>query len=147
MGSRRPRSRRLLFAIVGVTVLLLFFIRRAGLIPGGEERFNPADYDDVVWIVAEDAGQYQGERVIVCGEVANTTFASETGGQPTYLNFERPYPDQPFDAVIWGRDRDRFPSPPEFLYANRSICVAGRVTSHRGVPRIEVRTPAQIEAH
>ena len=131
---------------MGVTVLLVFFVRRAGLLPGGEERFDPADYQDVVWLMADEAGMHVGERVVVCGTVVSTTFARETGGQPTYLNFEYPYPDQPFDAVIWGRHRDRFPTPPETLYRGRSICVAGQVTTHRGVPRIEVSTPDQIES-
>jgi hypothetical protein len=143
----RPRSRRqrLLLATVGVTVLLLFFIRRAGLLPNGNERFDPGDYVDVVWVTTDEVSDLVGERGVVCGRVVNVTFARETGGQPTYLNLDRAFPDQPFDAVIWGRDLDAFPVDPRTAYAQREVCVAGRVTEHRGVPRIELRSPAQIE--
>jgi len=143
---RRPSSSlgKIGFILLAVLVVVTFLARRTGVLPGGDRPFDPADYRAVPVASAEEADGLLGERAVICGQVVNTTFAPGTGGQPTFLNLERPFPDQLFDVVIWGRDRNRFDRPPEAFYADIRICVAGRVTSHQGVPRIEVRGPEQI---
>jgi len=142
--KRSPPLRKITFAVLAALVVVAFLARRTGMLPGGDRPFDPSDYRDVPVVSAVEARGLVGDRAIVCGEVVNAVFVSDTGGQPTFLNLDRPHPDQPFDVVIWGRDRGRFGSPPERLYRGAGICVSGRVTSHRGVPRIEVRTPEQI---
>ena len=142
--NRRARRRRLALAAVALLVAVSFVVRRTGLVPDGPPSFDPADYRDVPTVRAQEARALVGERAVVCGRVVNAVFASTTGGQPTFMNLDRPYPDQPFDAVIWGRDRQRFPRPPEIHYQGENVCVMGEVTEHQGVPRIEVREPGQI---
>lgn len=136
--------RRAVFALIALLVAIGFLVRRTGLRPDGGEAFDPADYRDVPRVEAHDAAGFVGQRAVVRGRVVNAVFASSTGGQPTFLNVDRAYPDQPFDVVVWGRDRSRFEEPPEVAYLNEKICVAGRVDEHEGVPRIEVRVPEQI---
>jgi len=145
-----PRRRRSLlgkaaFTILAALVVLTFLARRTGLVPDGDRAFDPGDYVDAPVVSAVEAGEFVGEQAVVCGDVVNAVFARDTRGQPTFLNLDRPFPNQPFDVVIWGRNRGRFDSPPETFYRNVRICVAGRVTTHQGVPRIEVRGPEQME--
>ena len=138
------RGRKLTLAALAVLVVIGFLVRRTGILPEPGDSFDPADYQDVPVLQATEAATVIGERAVICGTVVNAVYASGTGGQPTFLNLDRPYPDQPFDIVIWGRDRDRFNPPPEVRYAGTKVCVAGPVTSHQGVPRIEIRSPEQI---
>jgi len=146
-GGTRPRRafrRRVLLAVVALLVAASFLARRMGIGPGGAPTFDVSLFDEGPRVTAAEAGAWVGQDAVVCGRVANTVFAQATGGQPTYLNLDRAYPDQPFDVVVWGRDRGRFDTPPEVLYFGREICAAGRVTTHQGVPRIEARGPEQI---
>ncbi len=64
-------------------------------------------------------------------------------GRPTFLNFERPYPDQSFTVVIWEEHRPDFDRP-EARLRGREVCVAGRVREHEGTPQIEAVDPAQL---
>ncbi len=95
-------------------------------------------------IAASEAHDYVGSRKTVCGQVASATFAADSSGQPTFLNLDRPYPDQLFTIVIWGRNRDRFAEPPEILYGGREVCVTGLISQYQGQPQIEVASPSQI---
>jgi hypothetical protein len=144
-GRRRPRVRSVLLGTLALLVVVGFLARRTGIGPGGADGFDPLRHQDLPRIEAAEAAHRVGEQAAVCGVVVNATFARETRGQPTFLNLDRPFPDQVFDAVIWGRNRARFPGPPELAYPGRGICVLGRITTHRGVPRIEVRRPEQIQ--
>jgi hypothetical protein len=91
-----------------------------------------------------EAKNHVGEEATVCGSVASARFASSTRGQPTFLNLERPYPNQIFTIVIWGRNRARFGSP-EAEYRGKRICVTGTIEDYRGAPEIEARAPSQIK--
>jgi hypothetical protein len=95
-------------------------------------------------IGAADAAQHVGEEAVVCGSVAGAKYAARTRGQPTFLDFEKPYPGEVFRVVIWGSDRAKFKQPPERTYAQQSVCVSGRIQLYRGAPEIIVRDPAQL---
>lgn len=96
-------------------------------------------------ISPQDAHKYLGETRTVCGNVASTFYAVQSKGHPTFLNLEKPYPDQLFTIVIWGSERDNFDRPPEKLYKNKHICVTGIISSYRGTPQIIVKDPSQIK--
>jgi hypothetical protein len=98
-----------------------------------------------VAISAADAGHFLGQERTVCGLVASATFASESRGQPTFLNLDKPYPDHIFTIVIWGTDRSRFSVAPEHAYRYKRVCVTGRITAHKGKPEIIVTSPVQIQ--
>ena len=95
-------------------------------------------------ITAGEAAQHIGETLTVCGHVVDTRYASSSRGRPTFLNLDKPYPNQIFTIVIWGEDRGKF-GEPENKYRDKNICVTGRISSYRGVPQIQASDPKQIE--
>lgn len=95
-------------------------------------------------ISARDASAHVGEVATVCGVVASTKYASNTNGQPTFLDFGRAYPNQYFTAVIFGEDRSRFGAP-EATYLGSQACVTGKVQMYRGRPEIILRNRDDIE--
>ena len=107
----------------------------------GRGLWNP---DAMPRLTAEEAADHIGSTATVCGTVASTKFADRSNGQPTYLNLDRPYPDQLVTVVIWGTDRTAF-GKPESRYSGKSICVTGKIRSFRGRPQIMARDPSQIE--
>ena len=53
----------------------------------------------------EEAMKHVGENVTVCGVVASAYYAARSKSQPTSLELDKPYPNQVFTAVIFGKDR------------------------------------------
>lgn len=143
-GGSRGRKPRW---VGGVLLLVALAFLLARVIPGdgGGDEAPPVEAD-LPTHEAADAGDHVGQLARVCGTVESASWAREIGGRPTFLNLGRPYPDQLFTVVIWGEDRARFDAPPERRWAGRRICVAGRITTHEGTPRIVVRRPEQIGA-
>jgi hypothetical protein len=98
-----------------------------------QERISPAE-----------AAKYVGKNATVCGQVASANFSARSRRRPTFLNLDRPYPNHIFTALIWGEDRNKFPTPPEKVYSGRKICVTGTISSYQGQPQIVVSNPSQI---
>jgi len=94
-------------------------------------------------LTAAEAKDHVGETATVCGEVVSTRYASSTKGQPTFLNLDKPYPNQVFTVLIWGSNRSKFGTP-ETDYKGKRICVTGKITEYRGVPEIVADDPKQI---
>lgn len=130
VGEGPVRGRLWGTVAVAVTCLLLLPVAAAGA--------------DLERIPASEAASYVGEIVEVCGEVASAAHIAAVKGSPTFLNLERPYPDQPFNVVIWETARALFDKPPERAFDGKSICVTGRVELFRGKPQIVVDDPEQI---
>jgi len=97
-------------------------------------------------ITPEDAINHIGQQATVCGNVASTKYSSRSKGQPTFLNLNRPYPNQIFTILIWGSDRGNFPGAPENYYNNKRICASGKIEQYRGTPEIIVKSANQIRA-
>ena len=95
-------------------------------------------------ISPEDAINHIGQQATVCGNVASIHFASRSKGQPTFINLNRPYPNQIFTVLIWGSDRSKFPGDPENYYSNKRICVSGKIQQYKGAPEIVVKSANQI---
>jgi hypothetical protein len=95
-------------------------------------------------IKPSEAGAHAGKHRTVCGRVASASFVPGRTGRPTFLNLDRPHPHQIFTVLIWGRNRAKFPSPPEQLYRNTQICVSGVIDAYKGLPQIVVDDPSQI---
>lgn len=140
------RLARLLVPALALLVAVAFLGRRFLPAGGAGDGWSVADFDSVARVAPAEAGAHVGERAIVCGRVVEGTYLPEVRGAPTYLNFEAPYPDQPFTALIWGRDRSAFPAPPERAYRGSRLCVGGTIEIYEGDPRIEVRSPDQLRA-
>jgi micrococcal nuclease len=94
-------------------------------------------------LAALDAADHIGEVATVCGTVASTNFAIRSKGQPTYLNLDRPYPNQVFTILIWGSDRPKFGTPETTLLGKR-VYATGAIKEYRGKPEIVATDPRQL---
>jgi hypothetical protein len=92
---------------------------------------------------ADQAKSHIGERATVCGLVASAHYAASSKGQPTFLNLNKPYPNQIFTVLIWGSDRAKFGAP-ERDFTKKNICVTGTIEQFRGAAEIIARSPSQI---
>jgi len=90
-----------------------------------------------------EAKEHFGETATLCGEVVSARYADSTKGQPTFLNLDKPYPNQVFTVVIWGNNRSKFGTP-EDAYKGKRICVSGKITAYGGLPEIVADDPKQI---
>jgi hypothetical protein len=95
-------------------------------------------------LTAADAKDHKGEQATVCGKVASTRYAATTRGKPTFLNLDKPYPNQVFTILIWGENREKFGTPEE-KYRDKQVCVTGKITEYRGAPEIVISDPQSIE--
>jgi DNA/RNA endonuclease YhcR with UshA esterase domain len=94
-------------------------------------------------ITAAEAKDHIGETATVCGNVVSTRYAASTRGQPTFLNVDKPYPNQIFTIVIWGSNRSKFGTP-DVDYKGKRVCATGKITEYRGIPEVIADAPAQI---
>jgi hypothetical protein len=93
----------------------------------------------------DQAAERVGQQVAVAGRVAATAYVRDVGGEPTFLNLGHAHPEpHRFDVVIYGDLREGFDAPPENQFADREVCVVGRVRLREGVPQIVLRSPAAI---
>jgi DNA/RNA endonuclease YhcR with UshA esterase domain len=91
----------------------------------------------------EDTPKHVGETATVCGVVASAKYAASSRSQPTFLDFDKPYPNAVFTAVIFGDDRRKFGTP-ELSLRRKRICVTGQIRDYRGKPEIIIHEPSQL---
>jgi hypothetical protein len=92
----------------------------------------------------ERSEESRGGEATVSGKVAGIHFVSSGKGQPTFIHFDEPYPDQIFTLVIWGSDRPKFGRPEE-IYRAKDLCVTGKITIYLGIPEIVATAPNQVQ--
>ena len=95
-------------------------------------------------IAPGDAISHVGQHARVCGKVVSAKYAQSSRHSPTFLNLDKPYPNQVFTAVIWGDARQRFKTAPETLQGH-AVCVSGTITLYKGGAEMGVSDPGQIE--
>ena len=95
-------------------------------------------------LTAIEAKNHIGEQGTVCGKVVSTRYAEGSRGNPTFLNFDQPYPNQIFTMLIWGSDRAKFDEP-ETKYRGQQICVTGKITDYKGTPEIVASELSQVK--
>jgi hypothetical protein len=94
-------------------------------------------------LTADEAKNHIGENATVCGLVAGVHYAATTRGQPTFINFDKGYPDQPFTVVIWGEDLAKF-NPGPISWDKKRVCATGKITSYQDKPEIVAKSPGQV---
>lgn len=94
-------------------------------------------------ISAIEARNHIGQRATVCGNVASAHYAASSRGNPTFINLDKPYPNQVFTVLIWGSDRPRFGQPDQSL-RGKHVCITGTIGSYRGTPEIIAQNPNEI---
>ena len=65
-------------------------------------------------------------------------------GEPTFINLDKPYPNQTFTIVIFGSDLPNFENPQQ-KYGGKRVCVTGTIKVFKDVPEIVAHDPAAIE--
>ena len=95
-------------------------------------------------IPAAQAYSHVGETATVCGIVTGVHYAATSRGKPTFINFDKPYPNQDFTVMIWDDERAGFGSLER--YTGRQICAHGVVTEYRGKPEMVLRSPEALQA-
>ena len=81
-----------------------------------------------------------GDSVTVCSKV----FGVKSLDKVTFINVGAAYPNSPLTIVIFTKDLPNFKSSIETLYANKLICVTGRLKAYNGKPEIVVTRPEEI---
>lgn len=93
----------------------------------------------------DEAVNHIGETITVCGPVMDSYYSRSSGGQPTFINIGREYPDpERFTVLVWGEDRANFPQSPETLYLGKTICATGKIKEYKGSAEMKVTNPSQI---
>jgi hypothetical protein len=93
---------------------------------------------------ASEAAAHVRETVTVCGKVTGTHYAAASRGKPTFINFDKPYPNQDFTVMVWDDDRAGFGDLDK--YTGRQICAHGVITEYRGKPEMILRSPDSLQA-
>ena len=119
------------------------------LAPAGEEKKTELQWGKLTSeltglnvVGACQAGNYYGKEMIVEGKVADG-YRSKTN--TVFLNFEKPYPNQCFSAVIFSSDLYKFVQNPEDYYLGKTVRIIGEVKEYQGRPEIILENPSQIE--
>jgi len=79
-------------------------------------------------IPSTDAKNHINERATVCGLVAGKRVASQSQGTPTFVDLDKPHPNQTFTVVVWQRDKGTV----GLLPSTGQLCVTGTITQYRG---------------
>lgn len=95
-------------------------------------------------ITTEEAAKFLGLQKTVCGKVVSSHHSARAKGKPTFINLDKPYPDEVFTVLIWGSDRGKFGKPPQEMYEGKEVCVTGTIKRYHGHPLIVVNHPSQI---
>jgi len=98
-------------------------------------------------VPAPQALYFIGQECNVCGKVVGTRYNKQTSTGITYLNFDIPFPNSPFTAVIFGKDRINFSYEPELYLKDKIICISGKVQMYKGKPQIIASNEAQISLY
>jgi hypothetical protein len=97
-------------------------------------------------IAGADARRFVGRTATVCGPVASARYDRSIEGGPTFLNLDKPFPQQTLTVVIFAAQRSLF-GEPEKRFAQKEICATGTIEELQqppGVLRIVVRAANQI---
>jgi hypothetical protein len=92
-------------------------------------------------LTAAQAKAHEGENATVCGKVASERTATNSRGEPTFINLDSAYPNQVFTILIWGDDRSKVGELPQH---GSHVCATGLITDYHGVPEIVVRSSGQL---
>jgi len=100
---------------------------------------NETKTNAAVKIRAEAAKDNVGKQAVVSGKVAEINKAE----QLVRLNIDKPYPKQPFTAVIFRSNTNRFGDLEQLK--GKTIEVSGKITDFRGRPQIILTSADQLK--
>lgn len=92
-----------------------------------------------VQISASEAKEHIGAQARVKGKIAEVN----VGGRVTRLNFERPYPKNPFTAVIFSANINQFPEIEKLK--NKTVEISGKIAAYHERPEIVLTSSNQVK--
>lgn len=95
-----------------------------------------------VKVPVDSVARYIGQNVTVCASV----FGVKSLDKLSFINLGAAYPKSPLTIVIFAKDLPNFKATPESLYANKSVCVTGKLEDFKGKPQIVITRPEEIIA-
>jgi endonuclease G len=94
-------------------------------------------------LTPSEAGKHIGENATVCGTVVGVHTANGSKGSPTFVNLDKPYPNQVFTILIWGSDLSKF-TPAPSSWDGKQVCATGKIALFRNVPEIVAHEATQV---
>ncbi len=88
---------------------------------------------------AAEAKQHIGQDAVVTGKVAEVNISERV----VRLNFGQPFPKQPFTAVIFSRNTNKFTNLPSLQ--GKSVEVTGKITEYRNRPEMILDRTNQLK--
>ncbi len=105
------------------------------------EQVEEQEGSSIEIVGACNAGNYIGKEKIVEGKIIDTYKYKATS---IFLNFEKPYPNPCFTAVIWSSDWYKFPENAEDYYYGKTVRIRGEIIEYKGRPEIILKDMSQI---
>jgi DNA/RNA endonuclease YhcR with UshA esterase domain len=119
-----------------ITIFAVALCLSAASIQGRADETNAVA---AVTIGAAQAATCIGKQVTVTGIVAQVSIRPSL----IFLNFEMPYPDSPFTAIIRNSHTNEFEKLPALK--GKPVSVQGRVRADNGKPEMELSTKSQLK--
>jgi DNA/RNA endonuclease YhcR with UshA esterase domain len=92
-----------------------------------------------ITIGSAQAKAFIGKQVTVTGVVAQVSFRPSI----VFLNFDKPYPDNPFTAIIHTSHTNEFEKLPALK--GKPVSVSGKVRDYNGKPELELSSKSQLK--
>jgi hypothetical protein len=87
-------------------------------------------------IPASEAAKHVGERGTVCGRIASEHKSTSSRGTPTFINLDKPYPNQVFTVLTWESNRAKVGAIPCCAPRARSLRTGVRRKSWSRMQRV-----------
>ena len=104
-----------------------------------ESRTNAPASEFPIKISATEAKTHTGAEAIVTGKVAEVN----QNDRILRFNFEKPYPDNAFTAVVFSANTNQFEHPERF--SGKTVEVHGTIKDYHGHPEIIVTKSNQLQ--
>jgi hypothetical protein len=121
---------------------LVLFLNLAVLLSAGAQESksdSAAKTDAPIQISATEAKEHIGAQAVVKGKVAEVN----VGERIVRLNFDQPYPKNPFTAVIFPANTNKFPEVEKLK--GKTVEVSGKIAAYRERPQIVLTSTNQVK--
>jgi len=104
---------------------------------------RPAPAPPASAIPVADVSRHVGDTRIICGDVAGVR-SPQTPRDSTFLDLDKPAPDQALAVVVQSGDRTKFSERFDRLIDRRRVCVEGKIDRVDGKLQMRVRDTDQF---
>ena len=122
-----------------IAAFILPFLFSGFCVCAAEEPATNAAPAAPLTLSAVEAKDHIGTNAVVTGTVVEVYHGSRT----VNLNFEKPFPKQPFSAVIFSEKTNLFPEVDKLQ--GKSVELTGKITEYRDRPQIILTSTNQLK--